>query len=510
MERESKAKHLQTVAGVEATAYWISTFLWDTLNYQIPCWTTVALMFIFEVNVLTTTERDALSGIIALLFFFGPASAGFSYCISFAFSSPSLCNVAIIISGFIIGLGGPLAVFLLQLFALASSGTNEKLENAATIVTWVLRIFPTFNLGKGILFVLNIQYFVAVEEDFDLSAWSEPILLVEVIYLAVQGFVYTGLAILLDVWSNNPNMVAFWQTLTCGGLCAYNQGPDITTALPEDDDVIAEQDRVLAEQDQIRAEQDRVLAREANEGEANEEFPNGGEANEGEANGDLIVISQLSKIYGNGKIAVNNLSLGIPPGECFGLLGINGAGKTTVMGVLTADFPASAGDAILAGFSVTREPQKIRRRIGYCPQFDAHFANLTGREHVELYASIKGVPMPLVKEAASNKLAEVGLNDRDSDKLCSNYSGGMKRRLSLACATIGSPQIVFLDECSTGVDPVARREIWKLVSDMVAGDNVPPEERTSVVLTTHSMEECEALCPRIGIMADGRLRCLGR
>ncbi len=187
----------------------------------------------------------------------------------------------------------------------------------------------------------------------------------------------------------------------------------------------------------------------------------------------------------------------------------SGAGKTTTMQMLTAEFPPSSGDATLAGFSVTKQPEKTRRRIGYCPQFDAHFTNLTGREHVELYASIKGVPRQFIKEAAAAKLKEVGLSEKDSDRLSSGYSGGMKRRLSLACATIGQPQIVFLDECSTGVDPVARREIWQLISDMVTGENVAPEERTSVILTTHSMEECEALCPRIGIMANGRLRCLG-
>lgn len=125
--------------------------------------------------------------------------------------------------------------------------------------------------------------------------------------------------------------------------------------------------------------------------------------------------------------------------------------------MMTAEFPPTSGDATLAGFSVSNEPQKIRRRIGYCPQFDAHFANLTGREHVELYASIKGVPKEAVKEAAETKLREVGLDEKDWDRLSAGYSGGMKRRLSLACATIGEPQIVFLDECSTGVDPVARR-----------------------------------------------------
>ena len=210
---------------------------------------------------------------------------------------------------------------------------------------------------------------------------------------------------------------------------------------------------------------------------------------------------------------------------------------------MTAEFPPTRGDATLAGFSVTREPQKIRRRIGYCmskisqknplltslycpqrkpltscllcphtkhagPQFDAHFSNLTGREHCELYASIKGVPKEAVREASEIKLRKVGLEEKDWDRLSAGYSGGMKRRLSLACAMIGEPQIVFLDECSTGVDPVARREIWQLISDMVTRGS-SPEERTSVVLTTHSMEECEALCPRIAIMANGRLRCLG-
>jgi ABC-type multidrug transport system ATPase subunit len=179
------------------------------------------------------------------------------------------------------------------------------------------------------------------------------------------------------------------------------------------------------------------------------------------------------------------------------------------MQMLTAEFPPTSGDATLACFSVTNEPHKIRRHIGYCPQFDAHFPNLTGREHVELYASIKGIPKDMISEAVTEKLEEVGLSETDSDRLSSDYSGGMKRRLSLACATIGQPQIVFLDECSTGVDPVARREIWKLVSDMVAAPGLPRAEKPSVILTTHSMEECEALCPRIGIMANGRLRCLG-
>ena len=179
------------------------------------------------------------------------------------------------------------------------------------------------------------------------------------------------------------------------------------------------------------------------------------------------------------------------------------------MGILTGEFPPTSGDATLAGFSVAREPEKTRRRVGYCPQFDAHFQNMTGREHVQLYAAIKGVPSELVNEAVNQKLSEVGLSEFDSDRVSSGYSGGMKRKLSVACATIGQPQLVFLDEPSTGMDPVARRDLWAVISEMVSGGNIPDEERTSVILTTHSMEECEALCPRIGVMANGRLSCIG-
>lgn len=105
-EKNSKAKHLQTVAGVEPSAYWLSTYMWDTINYQIPLWTTIALMFIFDVDILTTSNRGVFSGIATILFLFGPALAGFTYCISFAFTSASSCNVFMITSGFLIGMGG--------------------------------------------------------------------------------------------------------------------------------------------------------------------------------------------------------------------------------------------------------------------------------------------------------------------------------------------------------------------------------------------------------------------
>jgi ATP-binding cassette, subfamily A (ABC1), member 3 len=297
MERESKAKHLQTVAGVEPSSYWISTFLWDTMNYQLPLWFIVILMFIFKVDALTTSAHNTFSGILAILFFFGPASAGFAYCWSFAFKSPSLCFVFLIVSGIIIGFGGSLTVFLLIDIGTYQGNPKENLVNIAHVLTWFLRVFPSFCLGKSLLFAINSEYIASIDADSEnsLSVWSEPILLVEVIFLILQMFGYTGLAICLDIWSSNPRIMSNWNSFlglfTCSCFCNQETGSDITTALPDDEDVLNEQNRVLS----------------------------------GVANSDLIVLSQLSKVYANGKIAVNNLSLGIPHGECFGLLGINGA-----------------------------------------------------------------------------------------------------------------------------------------------------------------------------------------
>ncbi|KAJ1435102.1 P-loop containing nucleoside triphosphate hydrolase protein, partial [Ochromonadaceae sp. CCMP2298] len=197
--------------------------------------------------------------------------------------------------------------------------------------------------------------------------------------------------------------------------------------------------------------------------------------------------------------AVRRLTFGIPKGECFGFLGINGAGKTTTLSILSGDFPPSSGEAYIDGFSIRSDQTNIRKRIGYCPQFDALLELLTVREHLELYGRVKGLTGAPLEARVRAKLVQLDLSDFE-DKTAGALSGGNKRKLSVAVATIGEPSIVFLDEPSTGMDPVARRCVCVCVC---------VESQCSVILTTHSMEEAEALCTRIGVMVDGRLQCLG-
>jgi len=159
----------------------------------------------------------------------------------------------------------------------------------------------------------------------------------------------------------------------------------------------------------------------------------------------------------------------------------------------------------MAGRDVTIDPRSAQRLFGYCPQFDALFDLLTGREHLRMYAAIKGIPAKLVDAAVNSKITEMSL-EKHADRLAGSYSGGNKRKLSVAVATIGAPPIVFLDEPSTGMDPVSRRFMWDVIARLASNQG---PNATSIVLTTHSMEECEALCSRMAIMVDGRLRCLG-
>ncbi|KAJ1561309.1 hypothetical protein HK405_004291, partial [Cladochytrium tenue] len=217
-----------------------------------------------------------------------------------------------------------------------------------------------------------------------------------------------------------------------------------------------------------------------------------------------LVVSHMRKVYaargGLGpKIAVRDVTFAAERGRVLGLLGPNGAGKTTLISILTGLYEASSGSATLAGLSRSTQLSEIYKVIGICPQFDILWEDLTVEEHLYFYARLKGVNKSQENLAVSRSLAQVSLS-RLSHRLSRSLSGGEKRRLSIAIALVGNPAVVFLDEPTTGLDPEVRRLIWDIVQQA--------KEGKTIVLTTHSMEEAEALCQRIGIMAKGTLRCL--
>ena len=207
----------------------------------------------------------------------------------------------------------------------------------------------------------------------------------------------------------------------------------------------------------------------------------------------------LVKRYKN-LTAVDGLNLEIECGEIFSLLGVNGAGKTTTVKMLSCLTRPTDGDAAVGGYSVTREPEMVKRIIGVSPQETAIAPGLTVKENLELISGIYGFSKEVTREkisSISERLELIGVLDRKAGKL----SGGWQRRVSIAMALISEPEILFLDEPTLGLDVLARRELWEIIKAL--------KGRVTVILTTHYMEEAEALSDRIGIMKDGSLLAVG-
>eukprot|EP01024_Parvocaulis_polyphysoides_P072622 TRINITY_DN922_c0_g2_i1.p1 TRINITY_DN922_c0_g2~~TRINITY_DN922_c0_g2_i1.p1 ORF type:complete len:419 (-),score=63.89 TRINITY_DN922_c0_g2_i1:807-2063(-) len=219
-----------------------------------------------------------------------------------------------------------------------------------------------------------------------------------------------------------------------------------------------------------------------------------------------IVINSLQKVFpamdGNpAKVAVRQLTLAVDKGEVFGLLGPNGAGKSTSINMMVGLLEPSNGTAIITGKDIRNSMAEIYQDMGVCPQHDLLWENLTGREHLFFYARLKGInEFEQLSQMVDAALSRVNLLN-DGNKKVKQYSGGMKRRLSVAISLIGNPTVVYMDEPSTGLDPASRRLLWDVVKSQ--------KENRAIILTTHSMEEAEVLCDRLGIFVDGRLVCIG-
>lgn len=212
-----------------------------------------------------------------------------------------------------------------------------------------------------------------------------------------------------------------------------------------------------------------------------------------------IQTTQLIKKY-QSLTAVNGLDLEIQQGELFSLLGVNGAGKTTTIKMLTCLTKPSGGDALVGGCSITKQPEQVKRLIGVSPQETAVAPNLSVEENLALICGIHGFSKEKTKKKIGELSGQLGLEEvlrRKAGKL----SGGWQRRVSIAMALISDPQILFLDEPTLGLDVLARHELWKVIRSL--------KGKVTMILTTHYLEEAEALSDRIGIMKSGRLLAVG-
>ena len=214
----------------------------------------------------------------------------------------------------------------------------------------------------------------------------------------------------------------------------------------------------------------------------------------------MIKIRGLVKRYGS-HIAVDDLTLDINENEVFGLLGSNGAGKTTTIHMLATLLKPSSGSATVNGYDVVKEPTKVRSSIGIVFQAPSSDDILTGYENLRLHSMLYNVPRHVRNQRIDEVLKLVGLTERKNDQV-KTYSGGMRRRLEIARGLLHKPKVMFLDEPTLGLDPASRETMWEYIQHLVS------EEKMTVILTTHYMEEADMLCDRIAIIDKGKIVAL--
>ncbi|XP_071594787.1 ATP-binding cassette sub-family A member 13 [Heliangelus exortis] len=459
-DRVSGTKRLQHITGLGYKTYWLANFCYDMLFYMVPVTLCVGVISAFHLSAFTFRKNLAATGLLLILF--GYATLPWMYLVSRFFSSSDIAFISYISLNFVFGLCTMLVTLLPRLLAIISK--VQTFQNIYNILKWVFIIFPQFCLGQGLIELSYNQIKFDLTSNFGIDSYVSPFEMNFLGWIFVEMALQGTLLLLLRLFLH-------WDLLhKLRDQCSINNivGPS------EDIDVEMERQRLFG----------------------------------GRTGNDVLLLYNLRKCYGGfskKNTAVESISLGIPRGECFGLLGTNGAGKSTTFKMLTGDIIPSAGRAVIR--TPTGSELDILSAgsegilIGYCPQQDALDELLTGWEHLYYYCTLRGISKPDIRKVAEDLVNRLHLNAH-ADKLVRTYSAGTKRKLSTALALVGKPQILLLDEPSSGMDPCSKRYLWKTILKEV-------QDGCAAVLTSHSMEECEALCTRLAIMVNGSFKCLG-
>lgn len=469
-ERTTRSKLLQFVSGANVALFWAVSFIWDYLVFVV-----VSLFYLASVAAIQQdgwSNFEQLSRVFLVLLLFGFAVIPTTYLFSYLFDVPATGFVKMMLLNILSG-----SVLFTAVTLLKFDGID--LQDVANVLEWVFMVFPNFVLSHS----LNNLNMVASTEDLcakqcalipmctkELLCMLVPQCCGQEIFTFDEGGINRNLLFLVGIGIVSFGLIMFiefrvFKRIFDRKVTVSDAGNDSEL----DSDVLEEKRRIAA-------------------------------MSQSEINTYNLVLKDLSKYYKKFR-AVNNLSVGIRHSECFGLLGINGAGKTSTFKMMTGDESISGGQAWVNGISLQTNMNRVHQQIGYCPQFDALLEDMTGRETLKMFALLRGVKNAELN-SVSLALAEELNFLKHIDKKTRAYSGGNKRKLSTALALIGNPAVVYLDEPTTGMDPGAKRQFWNVICKI-------REAGKAIVLTSHSMEECEALCTRLAIMVNGEFKCLG-
>jgi len=450
-ERQDRLKHQQVISGVSLIAYWIANSLIELIKSCTPVCISIGMIYAFGVDL-----PYAWAMMIGYMFTIVP----FTYATTFFFNNESTAQVGtLIIHVFCGAILGP----VMQVFFIF-----ENTRQLSKVLTWILRIVPSFCLSAGIRLASTVESNALVEGKMK----PDPPLDIknaaggDLLFLGIDFAVFVAAIIVIE----SRIYVPIWNCITCTKDYSATAAECAPSPYPE----IAAHNQLIH-----RSKPENYSLYAANLFKT-------------------FSVSSTEKIE-----AVRGISLGMKAGECFALLGTTGAGKSTAFRLLTLDENPTSGVVYIKGKELSANFTEVRQLIGYCPQTESHFPTLTVYENLQYYAMLKGI-LSTKKDAIIENLLEIMDLNSYHDILAGQLSGGNKRKLSVAIALLGNPPIIVLDEPSTGVDPQAKRFMWKIISRITK-----ERKNSTVIFTTHSMEEAENLCTVMGIMLRGRFRCIG-
>ncbi|KAK5581962.1 hypothetical protein RB653_003543 [Dictyostelium firmibasis] len=453
-ERAARIKRLLYISGLKKYVYWLSNLIWDYIL------TFIMVIFLAVLVVAIDDKfRNQFPLFICALVLFVTAIIPLSYLFSYAWSSHGKATGFIFGIHFGIGLLMTVACFILRIWVIKDD--NDTIQTITDIIDLVFFFFsPFYCFSKVMVIITNFPGTTRLGESYIANYWGIKFGLPPVCFLAVHTIVWTIWIMILDYYPELRGKYRHGKTDK-----APPPPPD------EDSDVSNERSRVLS-------------------------F---------ETSNDPIIMRDFFKLYkGKGKekdnLAVHNTSLAIPKGQTFGLLGLNGAGKSTTLGCLSGEVIPSGGDIFVNGYNIQTQRLDALSSVGFCHQYNSLIGLLSAREQIRLYCRIKGIEESKIEETVEAFIKMMDLGAIGNSNVA-GYSGGNKRKVALSVAIVGNPSVVYLDEVSVGVDAVVARFMWNVITEL--------KKDKVIILTTHSMMECSAVCDRLTIMKSGKMMCLG-
>ena len=473
-EKVSGTKHLQSISGLNKLLYWSSSYLWDFCIYLIAIFLGSIVFLCFSEAAFVSPSHYPV--FLAACLAFGAASISLMYIATWIFQSPSKAYVVMFCLSYVVGM-----IFMVVDYSY--DFTNKKTNKQLSLVLEdIFLVFPSYSFTKVLyqLILIYIQEAVDIEFGVQLNTtglgagkgsgsqlYRLDLIWKYVLAMLAEALILFVLNVLIDI-----------------GVDFFISHPVLRTGATrrkelEDHDVAEEEKRVTDEPG------DNVLSLEY----LYKRYI-----------GVWDFIRAFLPIRHKPSHAVRNLTLGVRK-ECFGLLGLNGAGKTSVFNMVTGVRSISSGSIKISGRDIHLARLRAYSQLGYCAQYDSLFPLLTAREHLYVYGMLRGMGGRRLRTRVNQLITRLYLTEY-ADLPSGRYSGGNKRKLSTAIALVSDPSLLLLDEPTAGIDPYAKQFLWKVIRELT-------REGVASMLTTHSMSECEALCTRIGIMKEGHLQCIG-